>query len=152
MYISFSLLLLAASFPTDGAQPETIAKGPNNLQGKVLDVFDGNQLLLSIGADQGARKGLAGSTFRSNPYRDPLLAEVEFVEVGAKHSVVRVRYNAYLPGRFRIGESFVWMSFQRPARPLEGDFQRFPLKMQAGGATIDFTTPNGAKFLPPRKQ
>ena len=81
----FSILLWAFAFvPTDGKEEQRIPKGPQRLQGKVLDVFDSNKLLLSFGANDGARKGLIGYIGE---------ARLELVEVGANHSVALVDFN-----------------------------------------------------------
>ena len=60
-----SSLVIAASllFP-----PPAPAAEPALLQGKVIDEFDGDRLLLSIGSEDGAKKGLSG-TLRDPTHR-----------------------------------------------------------------------------------
>jgi hypothetical protein len=66
-----SSLVVAASllFPSLAAEAE-----PAPLQGKVLDVFDEDRLLISIGSEDGAKKGRSGTLRGSmlmpvNPFR-----------------------------------------------------------------------------------
>jgi hypothetical protein len=164
MHVSSSLLLLAiATFPIGGRQPDSIAKetyfpyasmGPYELRGQVLDVFGGDKLLLSIGSNQGARKGLKGYLIPTDP-NPRTIATVEFVEVGAKHSFLSIKYYA---GRFQEKDSVVWFStgpISFPKGPLPPPqlprIQGYRY-LEPGGAIIDLTSPNGAKLLPPRKQ
>jgi hypothetical protein len=150
MFLSPSLLLLAiSSLPVGDFQHERVAPGPYELRGQVLDVFEGNQLLLSIGTDQGVRKGLKGYVFRTQPTPLAFSVPVEFVEVGAKHSLVRVQF--YLYGfhqkarRLQENDSVVWYSLE--PRPIP-ELPRLPGYMPRGGAIIDLTSPNGPKLLP----
>jgi hypothetical protein len=105
--------------------------------GKVLDVFDANQLLLSLGADQGAQKGWKMEVYRLKP--EPLyVGTVELTEVGAKHSIGRFR------GREQVRENDLvsWRS------PVSQKVQQQPrvsetweLRGGHGGAIIDLTRP-----------
>jgi hypothetical protein len=106
-------------------------------RGKVLDVFDANQLLLSLGANHGARKGWELEVYRLEP--EPLyIGRVELVEVGAKHSVGRFR------GRNKVHENDLasWLS---PIAPKAQGPPRLPGTLEPGGAIIDLTRPEKAK-------
>jgi hypothetical protein len=171
MFHSCSLVLLTlVAGQADDAQGKPAPQGPDTLRGKVVDVFDGNQLLLSFGRDQGARKGLVGC-LHPHPSPPELLiyggyGEIEFVEVGARHSVVRIRYslyalfgtnfpNLYLPApkqpqipvkektRLKEGDAVVWYS--RYPRPAQEYRPAYPL---SGGAIIDLSRPSGSKLFP----
>jgi hypothetical protein len=150
MFLSLPLLLIAiASLPVGDVQRDRVVSGPYELRARVLDVFEGNHLLLSIGTDQGVRKGLKGYIFRTHPEPVAFSVPVEFVEVGAKHSLVRVQF--YLYGlhqkarRLQENDSVVWYSLE--PRPIP-ELPRLPGYMQRGGAIIDLTSPNGPKLLP----
>jgi hypothetical protein len=167
MFHSCSLVLLTlVAGQTGDAQAKPGQEGPYTLRGQVVDVFDGNQVLLSFGRDQGARKGLVGSLCQHEP--EPRFhGEVEFVEVGAKHSVVRLKYPLYpLSGlysslfspvpkqpaipvkekaRLKEGDSVVWYS-RYPLRAPVLDYR--PALPLSGGAIIDLTGPSGSKLLP----
>ena len=68
MVFSPALVFLAmASLPAGGVRQERDQSDPYELRGQVLDLFDDGKLLLSIGKDQGARKGMKGDIFRMEP-------------------------------------------------------------------------------------
>jgi hypothetical protein len=159
MFGAYSLLFLAlASLPSGAAQTDRSAGPYQNLYGKVLDCFGDDLLLVSLGADQGARKGKKGGLcWNETTWR--YYGEYEFVEVGVNHSVVRVRSAIMYYSDF-LGEkggpkkmdliinkndtiAFFGSGPPRAERP-----RLVPAYLERGGAIIDLTDPNGAKLLP----
>ena len=170
MSIASSLLcLVIASIPAQTEQQ--VVAGPDGLRGRVLDLFDGDKVLLSVGSDQGVKKGMKGFVTRANTSPLSYCVEVEFMEVGVKHSIMKIRNylsynNPYDAGllllpppaakapfdsfmksiRLQAYDSFVWHStspWDRP--PFELSRQSLP-----GGAVIDLTTPEGRSMVPGR--
>jgi len=114
------------------------------LLGKVLDVLDANQVLLSFGANQGARKGLEANVYRLESERrgGRIVGKVELVQVGAKFSIGRfldppkqVRENDLVTVLWPAGTPFFGFGKMMPELPrmyeLPGWFM--------GGAIIDLT-------------
>ena len=153
MFQSCSLMMLAlAAGQTGDAQAKSGPQVPLSLHGKVVDIFEGNQLLLSFGKDKGARKGLMGMLVQTEP-EPRYLGEVEFVEVGAKHSVVRFKFSffelnyprlvqpvpilALMPTkertRLKEGDSVDWYSIERRPVPYVPRFTPY----LPGGAMIE---------------
>jgi hypothetical protein len=182
------LLLIAASL---SVQQTPAPAEPTFLRGEVLDKFDGERILLSFGSEQGVRKGLRGTIIRTKatqhlgfslPRRpdspeslpaidpSPFAAQwvIEFVEVGAKHSVAkRIADERMTPWDFRFPEhdpiawlkAFPWeirAEFERQlkehsaisARPIEYS-DLLPRFQMFGGAVIDLARP--AEIRVPRK-
>jgi hypothetical protein len=106
-------------------------------RGKVLDVFDANQLLLSLGANQGAQKGWKLNVYRLEPER-LYVGSVELVAVGAKHSIGRFQ------GREKVRENDLVSAFS-PVMPRIQEPQRVQNPFERGGgyggAVIDLTRP-----------
>jgi hypothetical protein len=119
------------------------------LQGKVLDVLDANQVLLSFGANQGARKGLEANIYRLKRERrgDRIVGKVELVQVGAKFSIGRfldppkqVRENDMVTVLWPAWTPF-WM---RPELPRMQRMYELP-GWNWGGAIIDLSGPMKGK-------
>jgi hypothetical protein len=66
-------------------------------RGRILDVFENNQVLISIGKDQGVKKGLVMHVFELNSAPLRLLGAVELVEIGTDHSIGSLKDIAYNP-------------------------------------------------------
>jgi hypothetical protein len=175
MFHTYSLLLLAlATGQPDGMQEKPVREGPYILRGRVVDVFDSGQVLLSIGTENGARKGLKGSFYQVEQTAG-YYGTAEFMEVGAKYSVVRVRvsisrlgnlpFNPYSPyfespdlpaqlkGRLKENDK-VWLLVERQpvqVNPAPDSIREYrtPLGfLNGGGAIIDLSGPNPSKLLP----
>src|SRR5262245_8730358 len=73
-------------------KPKSCAgRGSIEMEVRVLDILDGNQVLLSFGTDQGARKGQEGFLSTAWPERNsmPGIEIVELTAVGASFSIGR---------------------------------------------------------------
>src|SRR3954454_15250825 len=75
---------------------------PDKLEGRVLDVFPGDRVLISFGLRQGARKGMT-VLLRSEPEKR-LLNLYELVEIGAGHAIARRLDSITPPNRARPGD------------------------------------------------
>src|SRR2546423_275736 len=58
---------------------------PDFLDGKVVDVLPGNRVLLSLGAEQGARRGMEIWLYRDSKRKH--IGSVDLDEVGRTHSI-----------------------------------------------------------------
>ncbi|MBI1831997.1 MAG: hypothetical protein HYR84_11165 [Planctomycetes bacterium] len=140
MFTGLSPLLLAGlSFlPAGGEKEERFpylysysAFSPPS--GKVLDVLDNGQVLISFGKSQGARKGMQLDIYHADAKAGylgrELIGRIELVEVGAKHSI----------GRFRAKvkpaqeNDMVLLVYEMPAMPMLPT----PVWQQRGGAILD---------------
>jgi hypothetical protein len=116
--------------------------------GKILDVFNGDRVLVSFGAQCGAGKGLKLEVYRLNP-KSVYVGRVEFVEVGAMHAVgrfrgpERVRENDLVSLFFPKNDLDSLFSPVRPMAPWPQQWDRPP--GWNGGAIIDLTQPAKSK-------
>ena len=147
MNILGALLVGGLSLVATGAGDEEIILPLRYARGKVLDVFDSKQVLISIGADQGVKKGAKIELYRLEPVlfdtqRRPsllpvLAGTIELVEVGAKHSVGRVEKLHRKQIQANDVACWTWLDYMRnlpiPERP------RVPGQWERGGAIIDLT-------------
>ncbi len=114
--------------------------------GKVVDVFEGNRLLLSLGANHKVEAGWKLYVYRLKP--EPLnLGRVELLEVGAKHSIGQFRGGSEVrendlvslfnqipePGQ---GKPHFWFPFVRPKTSETPRSWEIP---PYGGALIDLS-------------
>ena len=147
-----SSLVVAASllFP-----PPPAPSGPIMLRGEVVDEFDDDRLLLAIGYEDGARKGLRGNldrvehvgSQRKLDFTRPRWA-VEFVEVGVKFTVAKRvddkrAFNADWGRRFHRGDSVIWLTLEPlpSPGPIENPWIDGRSRLLPGGAIIDLTRP-----------
>lgn len=85
------------------AEPKPL---PEKLEGRVVDVFPGDRVLLSFGAAQGARPGMA--ILLRNETQKKLINLYELAEVSSNHSIAR-RLDGITPSRMaRSGDSALW--------------------------------------------
>jgi hypothetical protein len=135
------LLLVGFSFlPTGGEKAERERIGDvyysafYTPSGKVLDVLESNQVLLSFGKNQGARKGMEMDIHRldakSAYSRGEYIGLVELVDVGAKHAIGRFRAKVK-PAREDDIATLIYKMPPIPQVPL------IPVWQQRGGAILD---------------
>jgi hypothetical protein len=110
---------------------------PNTLNGKVLDVFGDNQVLISFGSADGARKGLVAYLYRLDP-RPDFVGMVELTAVGTRHSVGRLSKKL---SHVRENDLVAWIN----PNPVFPEIPRLPGQWERGGAIIDLTLPKGPK-------
>jgi len=135
-----------------------------------LDVFESKQVLISIGADQGIKKGAKIELYRLEPtflpFKVPLfgpggndqkqteeaqrprlatiqVGTVVLVEVGAKHSVGRVEKLFRRQIQANDVACWTWVDYMRNS-PLP-ERPRVPGQWERGGAIIDLTQPEVPK-------
>jgi hypothetical protein len=147
---SFSLLIALAMLQGGGGEEPKLASVVYNFSGTVLDIFEskslfeGDQVLLSFGADQRARKGMKGYLQKDEP-KPSYFEYMELMEVGTKHSIGRAQnaYRLYLgpvqkSKQLQIGDSVIWFSIEmRPVLRVP----QFQGRFERGGAIIDLTHP-----------
>jgi hypothetical protein len=154
----YNLALLL--FATVGATERDIETQRYALHGKIIDDFGDGRILVSIGSEQGARKGFKGRLIcKEQPWRS---SDVEFVDVAKNHSVVRP-FGYYSSSGLKIGESFSWTISKRPfLYPFGRPVSLPPLPaappylnpriessiLNNGGAFIDLRDPEQRKFFP----
>lgn len=110
----------------------------------VLDVFDGDRMLLSIGSTHGLRKGFKIIVSRDDPGHSQYA--IELVEVGESYSVARAGSpftNLFLKKTrpLQVHDAVSWYSLVRTTTPqrLRPMPEFMPPFMQRGGAIIDLT-------------
>lgn len=128
----FAPLLVALSFLPAGGEPGEWFN-PYALNAKVLDILENNQVLISIGKNEGARKGMEMEVYRLGP-EPRYIGRVELVEVGAKHSLGRFRAGFAKPYEARENDLVSRFS---PVMPATLNFPRLPVWQQRGGAIAD---------------
>lgn len=141
MFIGLSPLLLVglSFFPTSGEKEERASPYPAlRMNGKVLDVFENNQVLISVGANQGIRKGMEMDVYRLEP-GPRYVGRVEVVEVGTKHAIGRFRGTPGQPKHARENDIayITYLVYQMPPIPPIPALPRMPVWQQPGGALLD---------------
>jgi uncharacterized protein (TIGR03067 family) len=141
------------TFERGGAIIDLTEPGPRTrerftLETRVLDVFDGTQVLLSFGTDQGAEKGQKGFLHTGYPRnsRIPYVELVELTDVGTNYSI----------GRFQLNGGALSMMLQNKDNPVRNQplvwyllpdqsyvprIPVLPARFQRGGAIIDLSDP-----------
>jgi hypothetical protein len=160
-----------ATVLTGAGREDKSAPATAERRGTVLEVFDGNRILVAIGKDDGAQKGQFFDVYRLkpqpkdfvlNPYKNfvtlaktpkhdqPLsIGFVKLVEVGTRHSVgqfrafstIRVGGSIYLPMQVQKNDE----AWRQPSPPSLEFYERTIGTYERGGAIIDLTLPKNVK-------